>query len=85
MGYCIFSKIGIWEVADVSNHCVYILFDGEDQLVRKFGSCNSVNGQFNYPAGVAFDSDSDVHLYIYVVVDHGNHRVQKFTTDGICK
>ena len=71
-----FGKNGIWAVTDFTKHCVYI-FDGEDQLVRKFGSRGSGNGQFSTPAGVAFDSDD--HLY---VVDHSNHRVQKFTTDG---
>ena len=71
-----FHKNGMWAVADYSNHCVYI-FDGEDQLVRKFGSYGSGNGQFSYPAGVAFDSDD--HLY---VADFNNHRVQKFTIDG---
>ena len=71
-----FAKNGMWAVADWSNHCVYI-FDGEDRLVRKFGSCGSGIGQFSCPAGVAFDIDD--HLY---VVDYGNHRVQKFTIDG---
>ena len=71
-----FHKNGMWAVADYSKHCVYI-FDGEDQLVRKFGSYGSGNGQFNVPTGVAFDSDD--HLY---VVDYNNHRVQKFTIDG---
>ena len=71
-----FHKNGMWAVADKSNHCVYV-FDGEDQLVRKFGSRGSGNGQFNYPAGVAFDSDD--HLY---VADYDNYRVQKFTIDG---
>ena len=71
-----FGKNGMWAVAAHSNHCVYI-FDGEDQLARKIGSCGYGNGQFRGPAGVAFDSDD--HLY---VVDHSNHRVQKFTIDG---
>ena len=71
-----FHKNGMWAVADYSKYCVYI-FDGEDQLVRKFGNCGSGNGQFNGPIGVAFDSDD--HLY---VADHNNHRVQKFTIDG---
>ena len=71
-----FGKNGIWAAADLYNHCVYI-FDGEDQLVRKFGSCGYGNGQFITPAGVAFDSDD--HLY---VVSYGNQNVQKFTTDG---
>ena len=71
-----FGKNGMWAVADWSNHCVYI-FNGEDQLVRKFGSDGSGNGKFDGPAGVAFDSDD--HLY---VADFSNHRVQKFTIDG---
>ena len=73
-----FGKSGMWAVADCSNHCVYI-FDGEDQLVRKFGCKGSGNGQFNHPTGVAFDSDN--HLY---VAEKWNHRVQKFTIDGNC-
>ena len=71
-----FGKDGMWAVADYSIHCVYI-FDGEDQLVRKFGSHGSDNGQFDCPEGVAFDNDD--HLY---VGDCENHRVQKFTIDG---
>ena len=71
-----FGKNGMWAVADCAKDCVCI-FNGEDQLVRKFGSGGSGNGQFDGPAGVAFDSDD--HLY---VVDYVNHRVQKFTIDG---
>ena len=71
-----FGKNGMWAVVDWSNDCVYI-FNGEDQLVRKFGGYGSGNGNFIIPAGVAFDSDD--HLY---VVDKGNHRVQKFIIDG---
>ena len=71
-----FGKNRLWAVADYSNHCVYI-FDDKDQLIRKFGSNGSNNGQFSDPCGVAFDSHN--HLY---VVDHGNHRVQKFDATG---
>ena len=71
-----FGRNGLWAVADYSNHCVCI-FDGKDQLVRKFGSNGSNNGQFNFPCGVAFDRHN--HLY---VVDHSNHRVQKLDTNG---
>ena len=46
-----FSKDGMWAVTDHSNHCVYI-FDGQDQLVRKFGSKGNGRGQFNSPAGI---------------------------------
>ena len=72
-----FGKNGLWAVADYSNHCVYI-FDGEDQLVRKFGSNGSGNGQLNRPKGVAFGNDN--HLY---VADCMNHRIQKCTIDGV--
>ena len=71
-----FARNGLWAVADCSSNCVYI-YDDKDQLVRKFGSKGSNNGQFNVPRQVAFDSHN--HLY---VVDNGNHRVQKFNTSG---
>ena len=70
-----FGKNGMWAVADYSDHCVYI-FNGEDQLIRKFGSKGSGKGQFSHPEGVAFCND---HLY---VADSWNHRVQKCTLDG---
>ena len=69
-----FGKNGMWAVADWSNHCVYI-FDGENQLVRKFGCKGSGNYQFNHPTGVAFDNDD--HLYVA-----DNNRIQKFNIDG---
>ena len=70
------GRNGLWAIADLTNNCVYI-FDDKDQLVRKFGSNGSNNGQFRYPCGTEFDSHN--HLY---VVDNGNHRVQKFDTNG---
>ena len=71
-----FGRDGMWAVTDVSNHCAWI-FDKEDQLVKKFGSRGTGNGQFRYPFGVAFDANN--HLY---VTDHRNHRVQKFDITG---
>ena len=67
-----------WAVTDNSNHCVWI-FDSEDQLVRKFGSPGTDNGEFSSysPLGVAFDANN--HLY---VTDQLNHRVQKFSING---
>ena len=53
------------------------IFDGQDQLVRKFGSSGSGNGQFYNPYGLAFDADN--HLY---VSEWSNHRVQKLSIDG---
>ena len=71
-----FDKNGMWAIADHSNHCVYI-FNGEDKLVRKFGSHGSGNGQFYHPEGVAFDNNN----YLYVA-DCANHRIQKLSIDG---
>ena len=71
-----FGKDGMWAITDNTNHCVWI-FDREDQLVRKFGSYGTGNGQFSTPVGVAFDANN--HLY---VTDHSNHRVQKFDITG---
>ena len=72
-----FGRDGMWAVTDESNHCVWI-FDREDQLVRKFGSKGTGNGNFNRPLGVAFDYNN--HLY---VTDIENHRVQKFNIHSL--
>ena len=71
-----FGKDGMWVVADHSNHCVYI-FNGQDELVKKFGSNGSSSRKFSSPRGVAFDSDN--HIYI---VDYSNNSVQKFSING---
>ena len=72
-----FSNNDKWAVTDFSRHCVY-LYDSEDHLVKMIGgSRGSKNGLFAFPEGVAFDDDD--HLYI---ADCGNHRVQKFASDG---
>ena len=56
-----FGKDGMWAVSDHSNRCVYI-FNSQDQLVRKFGSKGNGNGEFNRPAGLAFDDDSNLYV-----------------------
>ena len=71
-----FGRDGVWAVTDCSYHCVCI-FDGQDQLVRKFGNSGSGNGQFSNPCGLAFDADN--HLY---VSEYSNHRVQKVSING---
>ena len=71
-----FGRDGMWAVTDDVNNCVWI-FNREDQLVRKFGSYGTGNGEFNRPLGIAFDANN--HLY---VMDHINHRVQKFDING---
>ena len=71
-----FGKDGAWAVADCNEDCVYI-FDGEDQLVRKFGSNGRGSGKFAYPHGLAFDANN--HLY---VSEFSNHRIQKVNING---
>ena len=51
----------MWVVSDHSNHCVYI-FDSQDQLVKTFGSKGKSNGQFDGPAGLAFDDDNNLYV-----------------------
>ena len=67
---------GMWAVADISKHCVYI-FDGQNQLIGKVGSYGRGIGQLDRPKGITFDSNN--HLY---VADYGNNRIQKFDVSG---
>ena len=73
-----YGSYGVWAVADRTNHCVYV-FDGQDQLVLKFGKSGDKDGQFGSysPRGITFDNDN--HLY---VADSGNNRIQKFDING---
>ena len=66
-----FGRDGMYAVVDYSHNCVWI-FDRQDQLVRKFGSTGTGNGQFSSPYGVAFDDNN--YLYVTDCCD----RVQKF-------
>jgi tripartite motif-containing protein 71 len=48
-------------------------------FITKWGSPGTADGQFDFPEGVALDSSDNVY-----VVDAlgGNHRIQKFYSDG---
>lgn len=64
-------------IADRSNNRIQV-FDRNGKFVRKFGSYGTRAGQFDRPAGVAFDSQ----LNRIIVTDKDNHRIQVFQHDG---
>jgi sugar lactone lactonase YvrE len=75
----------IW-VADACNHRVQV-FDvrsGEAKLVNSWGQPGHQTGQLNFPYDILLDDaalagKAEGHVYL---CEFGNHRVQKFTTDG---
>lgn len=65
-------------VCDRSNHRVQIFNTRDLAFVGSFGhKKGELQGQFNFPSGVAVDSTGEVY-----VADTGNHRVQVFNRDG---
>ncbi|MBW2072915.1 MAG: hypothetical protein JRI89_16935, partial [Deltaproteobacteria bacterium] len=57
--------------------CLVNKYNSQGDLLLRFGSCGTGNGQFSYPSGVAVDS----YGYIYVA-DTRNSRIQKFDSKG---
>ena len=49
----------------------------EGEFISKWGEHGDGEGQFDGPAGMAFDSEENVY-----VSDTRNHRIQKYTKDG---
>ena len=47
------------------------------ERIGAWGQAGSADGQFDGPAGIAFDSEDNL-----LVVDQGNNRVQKYSRDG---
>lgn len=60
----------------VDNHIV--VTDLEGKHLFSFGKKGSGDGEFNFPASVALDSEGRI-----VVVDSRNARIQRFTPEGI--
>lgn len=62
-------------VADMGNHRIVVL-NASGDIIDKFGSLGTGNGQFDTPFGVAIDNDGNI-----LVADTANHRIQKFDSD----
>jgi len=75
-GVCCDSQSNII-IADRSNNRIQI-FNKFGQFLRKFGTQGNRAGQFDRPAGVAYDKQ----LNRIVVTDKDNHRIQVFTPVG---
>ena len=72
------NKRGEIIVSLYGEYCVSI-FSPSGERIRTFGMQGSAEGQFTYPRGVAVNVDDDICI---LAVDEGNHRIQKFTSDG---
>jgi len=73
-------------VTDVANNRVQ-KFTADGVFIKQWGSYGSGNGQFDRVAGIAVDGNGNVYVteigrqgYTSGV---GNHRIQKFTADGV--
>lgn len=65
-------------VCDRSNHRVQIFSTRDLAFINSFGhKKGELQGQFNFPSGVAVDSTGEVY-----VTDTANHRVQVFNKEG---
>ncbi|MCA9127461.1 MAG: hypothetical protein KDB22_10260 [Planctomycetales bacterium] len=72
---------GLLWVADACNHRIQV-FDVsgaelQPELVDCWGKPGSLSGQLQYPYGLIFDHDGTL-----LVVENGNHRVQRFDRSG---
>jgi len=64
-------------VTETGNNRV-LVFSSDGTYIRSFGTKGDKQGEFNYPAGVAFDRFNGNIL----VVDNGNQQVKIFSEDG---
>jgi sugar lactone lactonase YvrE len=72
-------------VADYEDYAIK-KFSPEGQLILQWGKQGVNDGELNFetytgrPEGIGIETDSDGYVY---VADLGNHRIQKFTLDGV--
>jgi sugar lactone lactonase YvrE len=82
-GLAIDKSDRLW-VADACNHRIQVFDTRQDppRLVKIWGQQGAAPGQLKYPYGIALDDDAlDDGGHVYIC-EFGNHRVQKFTSDG---
>lgn len=60
-------------LSDYNNDCI-LKVDSEGDLITKWGSKGSGDGEFNGPCDIVVDLEGNVY-----VADTGNHRIQKFS------
>ncbi|MDJ1484642.1 6-bladed beta-propeller [Cytophagaceae bacterium YF14B1] len=65
----------VW-IADSYNNQV-VKFDSRGDILLKFGSKGTGNGQFNYPTGITIDRQGNIWI-----ADQANNRIQKFDANG---
>jgi sugar lactone lactonase YvrE len=68
-------------VAEIINRRIQ-KFTPNRQSVNEWGSQGTGNGKFSSPEGIAVDSSNPLNKVVYVI-DGKNHRIQKFTSDGM--
>jgi tripartite motif-containing protein 71 len=64
-------------VTDRGAHCV-VQFDGEGRELRRWGREGLAAGEFFRPTSIQLDARGRL-----LVIDHGNHRGQYFSRDGV--
>ena len=64
-------------VTECSGDCVSVFSHQCGKKLQSFGTQGSGPGQFYTPRGITVDSEGNI-----LVVDAGNHGIQKFTTTG---
>ena len=66
-------------VVERDRNCVskIVKIDGQRQRQHHFGDAGNKDGQLNQPSGIAIGHSGNIY-----VVDHGNHRVQKYPQSG---
>jgi hypothetical protein len=69
-------------VADTANHRIQ-KFSPTGVYLTSWGGFGSGDGQFNEPAGVAVDNPWSAITNDVYVADTGNHRIQRFTSNGV--